>query len=80
MAPGSDFLKALNDGTLAEGVEYTAVYALPDEIVTPGSYAMIPSPEIESAAKARNVEAAFVEHITCATLTSVLDRWKVYLD
>lgn len=80
MAPGSDFLKALNDGTLAQGVEYTAVYALLDEIVTPNSYAMIPSPEIKSVAKARNIEAGFVEHITCATLTSVLDKWKVYLN
>lgn len=80
MAPGSDFLKALNDGTLAQGVEYTAVYALLDEIVTPNSYAMIPSPEIKSVAKARNIEAGFVEHITCATLMSVLDKWKVYLN
>lgn len=80
MAPGSDFLKALNDGTLAQGVEYTAVYALLDEIVTPNSYAMIPSPEIKSVAKARNIEAGFVGHITCATLTSVLDKWKVYLN
>ena len=80
MAPGSDFLKALNDGTLAQGVEYTAVYALLDEIVTPNSYAMIPSPEIKSVAKARNIEEGFVGHITCATLTSVLDKWKVYLN
>lgn len=80
MTPGSDFLKALNDGMLAAGVEYTAVYALLDEIVTPNSYAMIPSPEIESVAKARNIEAEFVEHIACATLASVLDKWKAYLD
>jgi len=41
---------------------------------------MIPSPEINSVAKARNIEAGLVEHITCATLQSVLDKWKVYLD
>jgi triacylglycerol esterase/lipase EstA (alpha/beta hydrolase family) len=80
MAPGSDFLKALNDGTLAEDVEYTAVYALLDEIVTPNSYAMIPTPEIESVAKARNIEAGFVEHIACATSPNILDSWKAYLD
>jgi triacylglycerol lipase len=80
MAPGSGFLKALSNGTLAEGVEYTAIYALLDEIVTPTSYAMIPGPEIESVARVRNIEAGFVEHIACAILTSVLDKWKVYLD
>jgi pimeloyl-ACP methyl ester carboxylesterase len=80
MTPGSDFLIALNDGTLAESVEYTAVYALLDEIVTPNSYAMIPSPEIESVAKARNIEAGFAEHIACAMLPTILDKWKAYLD
>ena len=41
---------------------------------------MIPSPEVESVAKARNIEAELVEHIGCATLASILDKWKVYLD
>src|SRR4030042_1258767 len=41
MAPGSDFLIALNDGTLAESVEYTAVYALLAETATPHSHARI---------------------------------------
>jgi triacylglycerol esterase/lipase EstA (alpha/beta hydrolase family) len=80
MIPGSDFLKALNDGTPAEGVEYTAVYARLDEIIVPNSHAMVPSPEINSVAKAQNIEAGLVEHITCATLQSVLDKWKAYLD
>ncbi len=63
MVPNSDFLDRLNDGQLAEGVEYTAVWSDWDEAVAPDEYARIPGDERRSVESADNVFVNNVFHL-----------------
>ncbi len=80
MIPISDVIRELNDGQLAPGVEYTAVWALLDECYPIRKWgAMIPEPELSSVPKARNLCAGPVTHHAMYLLKSVVDKWIPYL-
>lgn len=80
MTPGSDFLEELNDGALAEGVEYTALWSSADELIVPSEYARLPSPEVDSVDVAWNVNSGFQEHIQLVYDRRVFDRYYRLLD
>lgn len=80
MVPGSDFLQELNDGQLAEGVEYTAVWSSLDEANIPHSNAKIPDEELNSVAKARNVWSGYQFHIQLVWDETVFNQYYEYLD
>ncbi|RRJ28020.1 lipase family alpha/beta hydrolase [Halocatena pleomorpha] len=75
MIPGSDFLRELNDGQLAESVDYTALWSNFDELITPDEYAMLPSPECESVSSARNVFIPYKGHIQLALDEAVFEAY-----
>lgn len=80
MVPGSDFLTRLNDGDLASGVEYTAVWSDWDEAVAPDENARLPAEERRSVAEARNVKVENVFHVQLVWDEDVFDRYLRYLD
>ena len=80
MIPGSDFLTALNDGTLADGVDYTALWSHADELLDPDEYAKLPSPEVESVDTARNINSGYQEHIQLVYDRAVFDQYYRLLD
>ena len=80
LIPDSDFLKLLNDGQLAQGVEYTAVWSDSDEFIVPKESAKIPSLELNSVEKARNIFAGRYEHVQLVTSKKVLEQYMGYLD
>lgn len=75
MIPGSDFLQELNDGQIAENVEYTAIWSNFDELITPDEYAMLPVSERESVPTARNVFVPYKEHIQLAFDEEVFETY-----
>lgn len=80
MIPGSEFLTELNDGTLAEGVDYHAYWSHADELVVPSEYAKLPAPERDSVAVARNDETGFQEHVQLVYDRTVFEQYVEYLD
>ncbi|WP_458188624.1 esterase/lipase family protein [Haladaptatus sp. NG-WS-4] len=80
MTPGSTFLEQLNDGTLAEGVEYTALWSGADELIVPSEYASLPSPERSSVEVARNVNSGYQEHVQLVYDRAVFDQYYRLLD
>lgn len=80
MIPGSDLLKDLNDGTLADGVEYTAVWGTLDECYVQKWRATIPDPELGSVPNAKNVKAGPYTHIRLVSARRVFDKYCHYLD
>ncbi|WP_227355042.1 lipase family alpha/beta hydrolase [Haladaptatus salinisoli] len=80
MLPGSTFVERLNDGTLAEGVNYTALWSSADELIVPSEYARLPSPEFSSVDAARNMNTGYQEHIQLVYDRAVFDRYYRLLD
>lgn len=80
MVPGSDFLENLNDGDLAAGVEYTAVWSDWDELINPDEYAKLPEEERESVPNARNVFVDDTFHAQLVWDDDVFDAWIDRLD
>ncbi|WP_227375960.1 esterase/lipase family protein [Haladaptatus halobius] len=80
MIPGSTFLERLNDGTLAEGVNYTALWSTADELIVPSEYASLPSPEFSSVDVARNINSGYQEHIQLVHDRAVFDQYYRLLD
>lgn len=80
MIPGSALLEELNDGTLAPGVEYTAVWGTLDECYIQKWRATIPEPELSSVAEARNVKAGPYTHIRLVSARRVFNCYYQYLD
>jgi len=80
MIPGSPFLRDLNDGSLATGVEYTAVWSDWDELINPDEYAKLPSDERQSVADARNVFVNDTFHVQLVWDDDVFDAWIDRLD
>ncbi|WP_435317445.1 esterase/lipase family protein [Haloarchaeobius sp. TZWSO28] len=80
MVPGSDFLTDLNDGTLAKGVEYTAIWSDSDEIINPDEYAKLPAGSMDSVAEARNINRHWELHLQLAWDEDVFEVWYQYLD
>lgn len=80
MVPGSEFLEELNDGTLAEGVDYHAYWSHADELIDPSRYAKLPAPERDSVAVARNENTGYQEHIQLVYDRTVFDQYYEYLD
>lgn len=75
MIPGSDLLNELNDGQLAEGVEYTAVWGTLDECYIQKWRATIPEPELSSIEEARNVKAGPYTHIRLVSSRRVFNKY-----
>ena len=80
MVPGREFLEELNDGTLAEGVDYHAYWSRADELIDPSEYAKLPAPERESVEVARNDVTGFQEHIQLVYDRTVFEQYYEYLD
>lgn len=80
MIPGSDFLDRLNDGEMADSVEYTAVWSDWDELIAPDDYATIPAEERRSVSEARNVKVENVFHVELVWDEDVFERYVRYLD
>jgi triacylglycerol lipase len=80
MVPGSDFLTDLNDGQLADGVSYTAVYSSLDELITPDEYARLPAEERESVDDAVNVHSGYQFHLQLAWDGDVVEQYVDRLD
>lgn len=80
MIPGSTFLEELDDGTLAKGVAYTALWSSIDELIDPSTYAKLPTAEASSVDVARNTNSGYQEHIQLVYDREVFDRYYEYLD
>lgn len=80
MIPGSEFLEALNDGTLAEGVEYLALWSSADELIDPDEYASLPDPEAESVDVAHSENSGYQEHIQLVYDRGVFEQYIDFLD
>jgi triacylglycerol esterase/lipase EstA (alpha/beta hydrolase family) len=80
MLPGSPFLSELNDGTLAEGVDYHAYWSHADELIDPSEYAKLPAPERDSVEVARNANTGFQEHVQLVYDRTVFEQYVEYLD
>lgn len=80
MLPGSEFLEELNDGTLAEGVDYHAYWSHADELIVPSEYAKLPAPERDSVAVARNDNTGYQEHIQLVYDRTVFEQYVERLD
>lgn len=80
MVPGSEFLSELNDGTLAEGVDYHAYWSHADELVDPSGHAKIPAPERDSVEVARNENTGYQEHVQLVYDRTVFDQYYEFLD
>ncbi|WP_254536018.1 alpha/beta fold hydrolase [Halomarina litorea] len=80
MRPGREFLTDLNDGSLAEGVSYTALWSRADELVVPSRYAALPEPELSSVESARNRVTGFQEHVQLVFDRAVFDQYYRRLD
>ncbi len=80
MRPDSEFVRSLNDGQLAEGVEYTAVWSHADELIDPSPYAELPEPELDSVSVARNVDSGYQEHVELVYDRHVFDQYYRFLD
>ncbi|MFD1514592.1 lipase family alpha/beta hydrolase [Halomarina rubra] len=80
MRPGSEFLTALNDGQLAEGVAYAALWSSADELIVPSRFAALPDPELSSVASARNRNTGLQEHVQLVFDRAVFDQYAPLLD
>lgn len=80
MTPGSEFLEALNDGTLADGVDYLALWSSADELIDPDEYAKLPDPEAESVDVARSENSGYQEHIQLVYDRGVFEQYYPFLD
>lgn len=80
MVPGSEFLEELNDGTLAEGLDYHAYWSHADELIDPSRYAKLPAPERDSVEMARNENTGYQEHIQLVFDRTVFDQYYGFLD
>lgn len=80
MVPDSEFLRELNDGTLAEGVDYHAYWSHADELVDPSEYAKLPAPERGSVDVARNANTGYQEHVQLVYDRTVFEQYYEYLD
>lgn len=80
MQPGSDFLEELNDGTLAEGVDYNAFWSSTDELIDPNEYASLPSPEDESVEVAHSTNSGHQEHMQLVFDRAVFEQYYRRLD
>jgi triacylglycerol lipase len=80
MDPGSEFLTDLNDGQLAESVNYLALWSSADELISPDEYAKIPDPEAGSVDATRNDNSGFQEHIQLVYDRDVFEQYYRFLD
>jgi len=80
MVPGSQLLTELNDGSLAEGVEYTALWGGLDECYISKWRAKIPDAELRSVSNARNIFAGWVFHVQEVWDRNVFNLYYKYLD
>lgn len=80
MDPGSDFLTELNDGQLAESVDYLAVWSSADQLIDPDEFATIPDPEADSVDAARNDNSGYQEHIQLVYDRTVFEQYYRFLD
>jgi triacylglycerol lipase len=80
MVPGSPFLRELNDGALAEGVDYTAVWSEQDGAISPSANAALPVSVFGSMLSARNVRLETPSHMDLVTDPAVFDRYVDFLD
>ena len=80
MQPGSEFLTDLNDGQLAEGVSYSALWSTVDELIDPSHFAELPGPEASSVESAHSENTGYQEHIQLVYDRSVFDQYYPLLD
>ena len=80
MIPGSDFLTTLNDGTLAEGVEYLALWSSADELIDPDEYASLPDPGAASVDVARSENSGYQEHVQLVYDRNVFEQYIDFLE
>lgn len=78
MIPGSEFLTELNDGRLADGVSYTALWSSCDELILPDEYAKLPP--LDSTGVARNTDAGCHLHIDLVYHREVFEQYVAFLD
>ncbi|WP_330633346.1 DUF7379 domain-containing protein [Halocatena halophila] len=79
MVPNSEFLQELNDGQLAEDVEYTAIWSNFDALITPDEFATLPDAESNSVSTAQNVFIPYKGHIQLSFDTEVFETYTSYL-
>ena len=80
MIPGSDFLTELNDGTLAEGVDYLALWSSADELIAPDEYAALPDSVAASVDVAHSENSGYQEHIQLVSDRDVFEQYYRFLD
>jgi len=80
MIPGSEFLSALNDDGLAEGVSYTAVWSDADGMIVPASNAALDPAWFCSLVGARNVPLVNVSHMGFVSDPDLVTEYLRYLD
>lgn len=80
MIPGSEFLAALNDGRLAESVNYRALWSSADELIDPDEYAKLPDPEAASVDVARSDNSGYQEHVQLVADRDVFEQYYRFLD
>jgi triacylglycerol esterase/lipase EstA (alpha/beta hydrolase family) len=78
--PGSDFLTELNDGQLAESVDYLALWSHGDQLINPDEYAKIPHPEADSVDTTRNDNTGYEQHIELVYDRDVFEQYVQFLD
>jgi triacylglycerol lipase len=79
MIPGSDFLTELNDGQLADGVSYTALWSSCDGLILPDEYAKLPPSMLDSTSVARNICAGCHLHVDLVYHREVFEQYYEYL-
>lgn len=80
MIPGSSFLTQLNDGHLAEGVSYTAIWSYGDGLIIPGKYATLPPSMRDSTDVTRNINVGCEQHIELVSDRDVFEQYVQFLD
>jgi triacylglycerol lipase len=80
MIPGSRFLTELNDGSLADGVDYTAVWSDRDGAISPSENAALPVSVFDSMLSARNVRLESAGHMELVTDPDLFERYVAFLD
>lgn len=78
--PSSKLLQQLNDGDLAEGVEYTAVWGSLDWAYLRDNGSKLPRQELVSIEESRNVWGGYTTHMGLLHSRDVFNKYVQYLD
>jgi len=80
MIPGSSFLSALNDGSLARQVSYTAVWSRADRVIHPSDSASLDPSWFPTLLGARNVRLEDAGHMELVYDQDLIERYLEFLN